>query len=101
MASQSEAEALPGENHDPSSVREKYMAALWREIIGLEKVTLSSKFLDVGGNSLTLNIILTRIETETGAVLDPQMFFDDEQSSLFQIARQLDVVLTQQSDGSQ
>ena len=91
------AESLPAENQEPRSASEKYMAALWAEIIGLERVALPSKFLDVGGNSLTLNIILTRIEAERGAALDPQLFFDDERSSLFELAKHLDVVLAQKS----
>ena len=77
----------------PSSTSEKYMAALWKEIIGLEQVKLPHRFLEVGGNSLTLNVILTRIEAETGAALDPQAFFDDERSSLYLLARELDAKL--------
>ena len=78
-----------------------YLASLWAELIGLDRVLLPHKFLDVGGNSLTLNIILNRIETETGASLDAPLFFDDERSSLFQLARELDVVLARQPDRSQ
>jgi hypothetical protein len=66
------------------------MAALWKEIIGLEQVKLPHRFLEVGGNSLTLNIILTRIEAVSGAVLDPQAFFDDVRSSLYELAGELE-----------
>lgn len=77
---------------EPQSPSEKYLASLWAEIIGLdgEQLRLPHKFLEVGGNSLTLNIILTRIEAETGAALEPEWFFDDERSSLFALARELD-----------
>jgi hypothetical protein len=78
---------------EPRSPNEKYLASLWAEIIGLDRnqVLLPHKFLEVGGNSLTLNIILNRIEAETGASLDAELFFDDERSSLFALARELDV----------
>lgn len=85
--------ARPAENQEPRSGNEKYLASLWSELIGLDQVMLSQKFLEVGGNSLTLNIILTRIEVETGVSLDPQLFYDDERSSLFELARELDVLL--------
>ncbi|HEX2692383.1 MAG TPA: phosphopantetheine-binding protein [Kofleriaceae bacterium] len=77
------------------------MASLWSEIIGLDQVTLSSKFLEVGGNSLTLNVLLNRIETEKGASLDAQLFFDDERSSLFEVAKELDALLEGKSGRSQ
>ena|SRR5437764_7340518 len=93
--------AMQSENQEPSTASEKYLASLWAELIGLDRVLLPHKFLDVGGNSLTLNIILNRIETETGASLDAPLFFDDERSSLFQLARELDVVLARQPDRSQ
>lgn len=80
---------------DQRSPSEEYMAKLWSEIIGLDDVKSSSKFLEVGGNSLTLNIILKRVQQETGAALPPQQFFQPEQSSLFEIAQTLDVLLEQ------
>lgn len=80
-------------DQEPRSPNEKYLAALWAEIVGLDRVMLSHKFLEVGGNSLTLNLILNRIETEKGASLDAQLFFDDERSSLFALAQELDAVL--------
>lgn len=74
----------------PATESEKYMAALWSELVGVETVLLPHTFLEVGGNSLTLNIILNRIEKETGVSLEPQLFFDDDRSSLFELARELD-----------
>jgi len=81
------------ENQEPRTASEKYLASLWAEIIGLDEVKLPHKFLDVGGNSLTLNIILNRIETEKGVSLEAPSFFDDEKSSLFELAKALDVSL--------
>jgi Phosphopantetheine attachment site len=91
-ASQTEAQE-PGQ--EPGSPSEKYLAALWSEIIGLDHVLLPNKFLEVGGNSLTLNIILNRVEIETGVALDAQLFYDDDRSSLVEIAKQLDVLRAQ------
>jgi hypothetical protein len=98
---QSEKHALSGQYQEPITRSEKYLASLWREIIGLERVTLPDKFLDVGGNSLTLNIILNRIEKETGASVQPQLFFDPDRSSLFDLARELDALIEDKPDRSQ
>jgi hypothetical protein len=72
---------------------EEYMASLWSEIIGVATVNGSDRFLDVGGNSLTLNVIVNRVRSERGVSLDPQLFFDDERSSLESVARELDALL--------
>ncbi|HEY0462305.1 MAG TPA: phosphopantetheine-binding protein [Pyrinomonadaceae bacterium] len=78
------------DNEEQRTPSEKYIASLWSEIIGLDEVKLPHKFLDVGGNSLTLNIILNRIEAEKGVSLEAPLFFDDEKSSLLELAKALD-----------
>ncbi len=87
---QGTAAAASAGDQEPSSLSEKYVASLWSEIIGVDEVLLPSKFIEVGGNSLTLNIILNRIEAEKGVVFDAGLFFEPSRSSLFEIARELD-----------
>ena len=79
--------------HETSPDTQAYLAALWKEIIGLEQVALSDKFLDVGGNSLTLNVILGRIEAELNVSPDPASFFHSDTSSLSALAMQLHTLL--------
>lgn len=81
-------------NQEPRTRDEKYMAALWVEIIGLEpgQVRLQDKFVEVGGNSLTLNIILNRIEADTGAAIPAELFFEDDSSSLSALASELETL---------
>jgi phosphopantetheine binding protein len=88
-------QALQAGNQEPHSPDEKYLASLWVEIIGLDpgQLLLTHKFIEVGGNSLTLNIILNRIEVDTGASLAAELFFfDDERSSLCALARELEAL---------
>ena len=73
------------------------MASLWSEIIGLDEVALSDKFLEVGGNSLTLNVVLNRIKSERGVWMQPQLFFDDDKSTISELARELDKLLADPS----
>jgi acyl carrier protein len=77
---------------EPATETEKYLAGLWVELVGLERIAASDKFLEVGGNSLTLNIILNRVQSETGLSIKPQLFFDDERSSIFELAKELDAL---------
>jgi hypothetical protein len=85
------------EHREPDPDSKRYLAALWSEILGLEEVTLSDRFLDVGGNSMKLNIILNRIEAEKGVSLDAEPFFDPQRSSLAALAEQLDAILANTS----
>jgi hypothetical protein len=78
---------------EPQSVTEQYMASLWLEIIGLRKVSRSDKFLDVGGNSLTVNVVINRIKLERGVSIAPQFFFDPDKSSIVDLARELDSLI--------
>lgn len=76
-----------------STPTEEYLASLWAEIIGLEKLERTDKFLDVGGNSLTVNVVVNRIKQERGASIAPQLFFDSDQSSIAVLARALDELI--------
>jgi hypothetical protein len=87
----------PVERREAEPDSTKYLAALWTEIIGLSQVNPSDCFLDVGGNSLTLSLILKRVKSEKGVSLDPEPFFDPQRSSLAALAGQLDAALANAS----
>lgn len=87
------AEPLQTDDQEPRSASEQYMAALWSEIIGVGKLKLSDTFSDVGGNSITLPIIVNRIRAERGVAIEPQQFFDPARSSLADLAQALDRLL--------
>ena len=53
----------------PQSVLEKQIAAVWREMLQLEKVGLSENFFDLGGHSLLLVKTCDRLCTELGRPL--------------------------------
>ena len=91
-AKEAEASAL-GSRNEPLTPSEEYMARLWAEIIGLEKVDRTDKFLEVGGNSLTLNVVVNRIKEERGLSIAPRLFFDPDKSSVASLAQQLDELI--------
>jgi hypothetical protein len=80
-------------SNQTASDSESYLASLWMEIIGIEQVLPDDRFLDLGGNSLTLNIVLKRIEKERAAKMPARIFFDPQTSSLSNLARTLDGLL--------
>lgn len=90
------------EGQEPRSPSERYMASLWAEILGLEEeILLPQTFISVGGNSLTLNIILNRIEAEKEVAFDAGLFFEPSRSSLFEISRELDRLLEGGGSGAE
>jgi acyl carrier protein len=54
----------------PRSVTEKDIAAIWAELLGLDRVGIHDNFLDVGGHSLVGIRVLLRIQQATGVRLE-------------------------------
>jgi Phosphopantetheine attachment site len=96
-SSQAEAPIAAQAHVETTSSSEQYMAALWAEIIGLDEVARTDKFLEVGGNSLTLNVVLNRIKVEHGVSMEPQQFFDPDRSTVFELASTLNELLADPS----
>jgi amino acid adenylation domain-containing protein len=71
----------------PESASEMMLAGLWREALGLERVSVHDNFFALGGYSLLCFQVLDRIERETGRRLSPRLLLLD---SLRQVAVQLD-----------
>jgi hypothetical protein len=53
-------------------------------------VRRDSRFIDIGGNSLHLGTILTRIHNETGAAVPVRIFFHKTDSTIAAIAAKID-----------
>ena len=50
------------------------MAAVWRELLGVEAIGLRDNFLDLGGHSLLIMRAVAMLETRIGARLSPRAF---------------------------
>lgn len=75
------------------SASEQYLASLWCEAIGIDSVGPDDTFLQVGGNSLTLKVVVSKVRERHGVLIDPQLLFQPDTSSLSQIAAELDRLL--------
>ena len=49
---------------EPTGVIEKNLAQIWREVLGVENIGIKDNFFDLGGNSLLLIRMHSKIETE-------------------------------------
>lgn len=87
---------LEPDNRTPSA-SEQYLASLWCEAIGIDSVGPDDTFLQIGGNSLTLKVVVNKVREKHGVLIDPQLLFRPNTSSLSQIAAELDRLLERNS----
>lgn len=59
----------------PANVDQATIARIWQEVLGLERIGLHDNFFAIGGDSLTMILVLSRLSSETG--------FDLPRDSLF------------------
>jgi hypothetical protein len=69
---------------------EAVVTKIIEDVIGVRGVRRDSRFIDIGGNSLHLGGILTRIHNETGAAVPVRMFFHKTDSTIAAIAAKID-----------
>jgi amino acid adenylation domain-containing protein len=60
---------------DPKTEIERDIAAVWREVLEIEKVGLHDNFFELGGDSIRILLVLNKLQTTFGEKLSmPQMF---------------------------
>jgi acyl carrier protein len=63
---------VPAEAEPPlSDPRQAYIAATWRDMIGVQRIHADDNFLDLGGHSLLAVEFVVRVQRETGVRLQP------------------------------
>jgi amino acid adenylation domain-containing protein len=80
----------------PRTSAERYLAAIWREVLGAPMVGARDNFFDLGGHSLLLFRVIARVEREQGKRLSPRAFLT---GSLEQVAAELGEV-SEKHDGA-
>jgi amino acid adenylation domain-containing protein len=60
----------------PATEREIRLAAIWKEILKIDKVGIHSGFLELGGHSLTAAQLITRIKKEFNVEIPFRIIFD-------------------------
>jgi alpha/beta superfamily hydrolase len=67
----------------PQSELEQQLAAVWREVLKVERVGVHDNFFDIGGHSLLAIESIVKFKQRTGQLLDPNHFY---QQTLGQLA---------------
>ncbi len=57
----------------PETGTEKYLATVWCEALGIERVSVHDNFFDLGGHSLLSMKVIERIRKETAVVISPRV----------------------------
>lgn len=69
-AQQQDVEFVP-----PATEMEQRVAAVWAELLGLERVSVTASFFDLGGNSLTSTRLLAQVRASIGHSITIPVFF--------------------------
>ena len=59
----------------PQSALECQVAAIWQDVLKLERVGLGDDFFELGGHSLLVVNVVSRLQLELGLTLTPQLLF--------------------------
>ncbi|MDQ3918382.1 MAG: phosphopantetheine-binding protein, partial [Acidobacteriota bacterium] len=62
-------------SRDPETETEKEVAAIWREVLGVERVGADDNFFELGGHSLLVMQVLARVRAAFGIELELPAFF--------------------------
>jgi len=60
----------------PRSPIEEQLAGVWRDILGIERVSAYADFFDLGGDSLAATRVIARIRRDLGMSVPTQVLFD-------------------------
>lgn len=72
----------------PSTATEEEVAAVWRELLGLDAVALDEDFFELGGHSMLAVQVIFRLTELTGVELELEDFF--ELGTVTEVAAELD-----------
>jgi hypothetical protein len=81
------ADATDAVARGPRTRGEQLVAAVWRELLGVERIAVTDNFLDLGGHSLLIMQAIAKLEARTGKRVSPRTFIFQ---TLEQIARDYD-----------
>jgi len=76
------------DHRGPRTHAEQVVATVWRELLSVERISISDNFLDLGGHSLLIMQAIAKLEARTGKRISPRAFIFQ---TLEQIAKEYDL----------
>jgi len=73
---QPDASLLQGEYIEPQTEMEQQVAAIWADVLKLEKVGLTDNFFALGGHSLLATSVIVRIQEQAGVSAELKELFE-------------------------
>jgi len=77
----------------PRNEAEEKLAAIWRDVLGLEKIGIYDSFFELGGHSLLATQVISRIRSEMDAALELRQLF--EQPTIAALMPQIELAAAQ------
>jgi amino acid adenylation domain-containing protein len=60
----------------PSTVFQKALAAIWQEVLGFSRIGINDNFFDIGGHSLLVTQVISRIRRDLALDFTMRLFFE-------------------------
>jgi len=80
---------------EPSTDEEQYLARIWKQVLGINRITLSDNFFELGGHSLLSIKVINQIKNEIGFEIHPRSLM---LNTLEQIASTITLGKSNQAD---
>jgi acyl carrier protein len=77
---------------EPRTPTQAVVAAIWGELLGLDAISITDNFFEVGGHSMVAAQVVHELGIRTGVELELETFFDME--TLEAVAAEIDRRLT-------
>ncbi len=66
-----------GTGREPSSAAERQLCELFTQVLGLDRIGVEDNFFDLGGHSLLVTRLISRVRSALGVELDVRVVFDN------------------------
>lgn len=71
---------------------EKQLSNIWKDVIGVEKISVNDRFMDIGGNSLNLIEVIGQVKEKMGVTLKARLFFDQNKSTIAELSKEIEAI---------
>ncbi len=85
--------------HEHPTPEEVRLTDILMEVLEIPEIRRTDRYLDLGGNSVSLFLVVERIRNEMGVDIDPQLFFDPNRSSIAGLAKEIALAANRSQQG--
>ena len=71
---------------------EKRLTDIWKDVIGVEKLSVNDRFMDIGGNSLNIIEVIVQVKEKMGVTLKSRVFFDKHKSTIAELSKEIEAI---------